>query len=280
MVAGSGEYPLRVAEGARAAGVKRLAIVAIKGQVSRRVVAMADDVHWIGVGEIRNAIDWGLSLGIRNLILAGQVTPYALFRTKFDDLSRSMLGSLKAKNAHSIFGKLAEVLDAQGFKVIPASCYMDACLPSPGVLTDRAPDERESADIARGHEVAISIGVHDIGQTIVVKEGMVLAVEAFEGTNATIRRAGKVGGKGAVVVKVARVGHDMRFDIPVVGEKTIRMLRRAGATAMAFQARRTIFLDREAALRHANRHGIAIVALDSGLPPAPTRPDGQVDSTP
>ena len=118
----------------------------------------------------------------------------------------------------------------------------------------------------------MTIGTVDIGQTVVVKDGMVLAVEAFEGTNAAIRRGAKLGGRGAVVVKIARDGHDMRFDIPVVGAKTLRVLRRSSISALAFQAGRTILLDREEVLREANRLGIAIVALHTDLPPAPTRP--------
>ena len=121
-------------------------------------------------------------------------------------------------------------------------------------------------------EVAHDVGVHDVGQTVVVKSGMVLAVEAFEGTNAAIRRGGKLGGKGAVVFKAAREGHDMRFDIPVVGLKTLKVMRRAGATALGFQAGRLILLDREAVVEFADRHGIAIIGVDSGLPPAPLRP--------
>ncbi len=272
IVAGTGEYPLRVAEGARAAGVRRIAVAAIRGQASRKMAALADEIQWFGVGEVRKALDWCASRGIRDMLLAGQVTPAALFRTAFDDLGRSILRSLTAKNAHSIFGTLTKVIDERGLRVIPASCYMDACLPDAGVLTRRAPDEREMSDIRRAHEVAISIGEHDIGQTLVIKDGMILAVEAFEGTNAAIRRGGKIGGKGAVVVKVARVGHDMRFDIPVVGARTLSMLKKAGVSAMAFQARRTIILDRGKVVSMADRHGIALVALDSGLPPAPTRP--------
>ena len=273
LLAGSGEYPFLVAEGARAAGVRRFAVAAIRGQAGRGLARYADEIRWFGVGEVRAILDWMRSLAIRDVLLAGQVTPTALFRTRFDDLGRSLLASVVAKNAHSIFGLITRLAEDNGMRVVPASCYMERNLPDAGVLSERAPDERESKDIARGHEVALSIGTHDIGQTLVIKDGMVLAVEALEGTNEAIRRGAKLGGRGAVVVKVARVGHDMRFDIPVVGAKTLSVIRRAGVSAFAFQARRTILLDREEVLRVANRHGIALVALDSGLPPAPTRPE-------
>ena len=116
------------------------------------------------------------------------------------------------------------------------------------------------------------MGVHDVGQTVMVKKGMVLAVEAFEGTNRAICRGGRLGGKGSVLFKAAREGHDMRFDIPVIGLKTLKVMHRAGVTALGFQAGRLIVLDREAVVDFANRHSIAIVGVDSGLPPAPLRP--------
>jgi len=149
---------------------------------------------------------------------------------------------------------------------------MDNHIPGAGVLTRRAPDERENRDLAFGHRVARDIGGLDIGQTLVVKDGMILAVEAFEGTNKAIRRGGKLGGKGAVVVKVAKEGHDMRFDIPVIGEKTITVLRKAGVSALAYQAGRLVMLERPKVIAAANALNLAIIGLDSGLPAAPLRP--------
>ncbi|MGI6494521.1 MAG: LpxI family protein [Kiritimatiellia bacterium] len=281
IIAGTGVYPMLTAQGARAAGVKRIVVLALRGQSRRSIARHADVVRWFGVGEVRRALEWGESTGIRDVILAGQVTPTALFCTRFDDLGRSILDSLRTKNAHSIFGALASLIAERGMRVIPASCYLDCCLSEPGVLTTRAPDAREQADIDRAHAVALSIGEHDIGQTLVIKDGMILAVEAFEGTDAAIRRARKIGGRGAVVVKVARIGHDMRFDIPVIGAKTLAVIRKAGVTALAFQARRTIFLDREKVIAGANRSGIALVALDdSQFPPAPLRPEPEPTPNP
>ena len=148
---------------------------------------------------------------------------------------------------------------------------MDDSIPGVGGLTERDLNDLERDDVKRGREVAADVGRHDVGQTVVVKSGMVLAVEAFEGTNAAIRRAGKLS-KGSVLFKGAREGHDWRFDIPVVGLKTLKTMRKAGATALGFQAGRLILLDREEVVAYANRHGIAIVGIESGLPPAPTRP--------
>ena len=272
IVAGSGTYPERLAAGARKAGVQRIAMVAIKGMTKRATVALADEVKWFGIGEIRSIFAWTATLGCDWGVMAGQITPIALFRTKFDDLSRLWLSQLRVKNAHTIFGKIAEEMEKIRIHVIPASCFMDDCMPGVGVLTQRAPDERERKDIEFGHDVAKRICGMDIGQTLMVKDGMILAVEAFEGTNAAIRRGGKLGGKGGVVVKVAKAGHDMRFDIPVVGTKTIKTLRTAGASCLAFQAGRLLMLDHEEVITLANRYGMSLIGLDSGLPPAPLRP--------
>ncbi len=149
---------------------------------------------------------------------------------------------------------------------------MDGNMPGAGALTKRGLSESERLDVDHAIEVVRDVGHHDVGQTVMVKSGMVLAVEAFEGTNAAIKRGGKLGGKGAVVFKAAREGHDMRFDIPVVGLKTLKVMKRAGATALAFQAGRLILLDREEVVEYADRHGIALVGIESGLPPAPLRP--------
>ncbi len=272
IIAGAGQYPRLLAAGARKAGVKRLAVLAFRGLTERALLRAADVYCRFGIGELQKAITWAKSIGVRDIVLAGQITPMALFTTRFDPLLLSIMRGLKVKNAHTIFGAILKHVEGEGFRILPASTYMDDFFPSPGILTKRAPDERERADISHGYRAAMTIGTVDIGQTVVVKDGMILAVEAFEGTNAAIKRGAKLGGRGAVVVKIAREGHDMRFDIPVVGAKTLRVLRRCHISAMAFQAGRTILLDREEVLREADRLGIAIEALRTELPPAPTRP--------
>jgi DUF1009 family protein len=272
IVAGSGTYPDCVIAGARKAGVPFIGAVAIRGMTSWATARAVDEVKWFGVGEIRAIFAWAATRGYTNAIMAGQITPVALFRTRFDDLARQWLSKLSAKNAHTIFGKIAEEIEKIHIHVLPASCYMDDYLPGAGVLTKRAPDAREMRDIELGHKVARDICGLDIGQTLLVKDGMILAVEAFEGTNQAIRRGGKLGGKGAVVIKVAKAGHDMRFDIPVIGEKTVSVLRKAGVSALAFQANRLMMLERPKVIAAADRLGIAVIGLDSGLPPAPLRP--------
>lgn len=271
LVAGSGSYPQCLLEGARKAGVRRLSLIAVRGMASRHLAAQADDVCWCGVGEIGQILDWAQQCGARHAALVGQITPSALFRTRFDAMAREILRSLPVKNAHTLFGRVIELLAERGLQTIPSSAFMDDHLPAPGLLSRRPPDSREASDIELGLRTAMGVSNHDIGQTVVVKEGMILAVEAFEGTNEAIRRGGKLGGRGAVVVKVAKVGHDMRFDIPVIGARTIPTLKRARISALAFQARRTVLLEREEVLAAADRLGIAIVSVDSGLPPAPVR---------
>ena len=272
VVAGAGNYPQLVIEGARKAGVGRVDVLSIKGSCERRTRRMADEVYPFAVGQAASATRWAGSMGYDGAVMAGQANPLSLFRSRFEPEVRQWLAELPTKNAHTIFGKLIAEFEAQGTRILPASSFMDDHLPGVGQLTERGFTEQEASDIRRGVEVAADVGRHDVGQTVMVKSGMVLAVEAFEGTNAAIRRGGKLGGKGAVVFKAAREGHDMRFDIPVVGLKTLKVMRRAGATALGFQAGRLILLDREAVVDFANRHGIAIVGVDSGLPPAPTRP--------
>jgi len=272
IVAGKGLYPRELLAGARAAGVSRIGVLAFRGQTDRSLCAAADVSARFGIGEFSRVHAWVNASGFHNAIFAGQISPLALFATRFDAEARRLLSELKSKSAHSIFGAIIRVFEADGMRFIPASSYMDHCLPAPGVLTARAPDTRERADFARGFEATAALGTVDVGQTAVVKDGMVLAVEAFEGTNAAIKRGASLGGRGAVVVKAARGGHDMRFDIPVIGPGTIRRLARSRVSALAVQAGRTIILGRDETVARANRHGIAIEAFDSGLPPAPTRP--------
>ncbi|MFZ4395298.1 MAG: LpxI family protein [Kiritimatiellia bacterium] len=271
LVAGSGTYPQLLLDGARRAGVQKISLVAVRGMTIRSLAALADTVCWCGVGEYGRFLDWAQQCGAKHVAMAGQITPAALFCTRFDAAARDLLRSLPVKNAHTVFGRTAEHLAARGLQVIPASMFMGDHLPPPGVLSRRQPDIREARDLDLGHRVGMAICNLDVGQTVVVKEGMILAVEAFEGTNEAIRRGGKLGGPGAVVVKVAKVGHDMRFDIPVIGPQTITMLKRARISALAFQARRTVLLERDEVIAAADRLDMALIALDSGLPPAPVR---------
>lgn len=272
VIAGSGSYPRLVIEGAHRAGVRVCDVCGVRGSVARATKLAADHVHEFGLGEIARGVRWLSEQNYEGVVFAGQVSPLSLFRTRFDVQTRAWLASLSCKCAHTIYGKLSSELEKVGVHVWAASSFMEAHLPGVGVLTTRKPSAREEQDFQRGLEVMADVGRHDVGQTVLVKDGMVLAVEAFEGTNAAIKRGGKLGGKGAVVVKGARDGHDMRFDIPVIGLKTVRTMHAAGVEALAFQAHRLILLEKDDVLDYANRKGITLVGLPTSLPPAPTRP--------
>ena len=271
VIAGDGEYPQFVIAGAKRAGVPRVDVLAVKGSCPRATARLGTRVCPFAVGESDRAIEWAAAEGYDGAILAGQVNPLSLFRGHFGETVKRWLREMPVKNAHTIFGKLVAEFEKAGVKIYPASLYMDGHMPGAEQLTERGFTDLERDDVARGMQVAADMGRHDVGQTVLVKSGMVLAVEAFEGTNAAIKRAGGLA-KGSVLCKAAREGHDWRFDIPVVGLTTLKKMKKAGVTALAFQAGRLILLDREAVVSFANRHGMAIVGVDSGLPPAPLRP--------
>ena len=268
VIAGWGVFPRLVVEGARAAGVKRVSVLGFKGSTDRATCRAADDCRRIPFGSLDLLRDSIRASGCRHAVLAGQINPLALFRARMDRNLLDEIAALKACNAHTLFRRLVEDIEAQGAAVLPSSLFMGRHIPAPGSLAARAPDAREAADLAYAHTVAMGVSNLDIGQSVVVKDGVVLAVEGFDGTNATLRRGGRLV-RGAVAAKVAKEGHDMRFDIPVVGTKTIALMRRVGITALGVQARRTLVLDLPDVVKAADRAGIALVAFDTSLPPAP-----------
>lgn len=272
IVAGGGDYPRLLIEGAKRAGVAQVEVAAIKGSTLHKTCAVADAVYPTTLGRLAEGIRDAGRRGYDGVIFAGQINPLSLFRGRFSPEVRGWLDSLPVKNAHSIFQLVIRKFEEVGLKVLPASLFMDEHIPGVGPLTKRALTEREQSDLKHAINVAHDVGLHDVGQLVMVKHGMVVAVEAFEGSNAAIRRGGKLGGAGGVVFKAAREGHDMRFDIPVVGLKTFKVLHKAGATVLGFQAGRLILFDREKSIAYADKHGIAFVGIDSGLAPAPLRP--------
>ena len=201
VISGSGAYPRLIVEGAHAAGVRQVDVLAVRGSTARATVKAADNVHVINIGGIAAGLRWVAAQGYDGACFAGQINPLSLFTARFDAETKGWLDSLSVKNAHTVYGKLAYEFEAAGVKVFPASSFMDGHLPGVGALTNRALTDREASDVAHGAAVMRDMGRHDVGQTVLVKEGMVLAVEAFEGTNAAIKRGGKLGGKGAVIVK-------------------------------------------------------------------------------
>ncbi len=260
LIAGRGAYPLLLADSAKKQGVRHLFAIAFRGETARGIGRLADSVVWLRVGQLQAMLDAIRDSAVPGVVMAGQIAPRNLFSVRPDARMFGLLRRLDRWNAHTIFGAIGDELRAIGVELLPASSFMEAAMPAPGTIGGREPTEGELADIRFGIEVARSVSALEIGQTVVVKQGVVLAVEAFEGTDETLLRAGRLGGPGAVAVKVAKRGHDMRFDIPVVGERTFRMLRRIRAGALAVEAGRTILLEREKLVKTAGRIGLAFVA--------------------
>lgn len=264
LIAGRGVYPRLLAEAAKKQGVQDLFAVAFRGETDRAVCRLADRAVWVNMGQYGRMLDALGASGARHAVMAGQIKPTNLFRVRPDARFVALLQRLKVRNAETIFGAVAEDLKAVGLDVLPASTFMEEHMPGPGLLTRRGPTADEQADIALGLKVAKATSQLDIGQTVVVKQGTVLAVEAFEGTNNAIKRAAALGGAGIVIVKVAKAGHDMRFDIPVVGEHTLKLLRKLKAAVLAVEANRTILLDRPRLVEQADRMALAMVAVATG----------------
>lgn len=262
LIAGNGSYPLLLAQSAKQQGVRRVAAIAFRHETEPEIERCVDSITWLRLGQLQGLIDAVKATGIKHAVMAGQITPTALFHVRLDALAVAELGRLKVRNAETIFGAVAALLKKDGTELLPACLFMEAHVPEAGVLTKRPPTEQEERDIQLGFKAAkITSGV-DIGQTVVVKGGTILAVEAFEGTNATIRRAYDLSGPGTVVVKVAKRGHDMRFDIPVIGMDTMKLLKKVGAAVLAVEAGRTIILEREKVVDEANRLGMSLVAVE------------------
>lgn len=264
LIAGKGVYPLELAASARAQGVKRIAAIAFRGETEQKLASLVDEVAWIHLGQFGAMLDAMKGFGIPQAVMAGQITPTALFRVRVDRAMLELLGRLKQKNAHTIFGAVGDELRRIGVELMAAHLFMERSMPGAGPLTPAVPTPQQQQDIDLGLHVAKTTSGLEIGQTVVIKEGTILAVEAFEGTDATILRAGELGGPGAVVVKVAKRGHDMRFDIPVVGERTLKALRKAGVAVLAVEAGRTILLDRANLVAQATRQGLCMVAVATG----------------
>lgn len=267
LLAGGGVYPLELLRSARRAGVGRIVVIAFRWETDRAVIREADEVRWISVGQLRAFLDTAESLRIPHAVMAGRIRPMRLFHLRPDREAFELLAKLRVKNAESIFGAIAERLAERGIRLLPAHTFMEEAMPKAGLLGGRPPTPREEADIALGRRISRATSGLDIGQTVVIRDGVVLAVEAFEGTDAAIRRGARIGGPGIVIVKRAKQDHDMRFDIPVVGLRTLRLLRRVRASALALEAGRTIILEREAFLREANRIGLCLTAFNEAEDP-------------
>ena len=262
MIAGNGRFPFLVLEGARRQGVE-MVVAAIREETSPEIERHARRVQWMGVGQLGKLLRFFHREGVTHVILAGQVKHVQIFGPALPDLRMvRVLARLSRKNTDSLIGSVVQELEREGFTVVDSTLFIGDLLAGTGVLTARSPSPAEEQDIAFGLEVAREVARLDIGQTIVVKDRVVVAIEAMEGTDATIRRAAAVvPGTSLTVIKIAKPHQDMRFDVPVIGVPTIETMIESRATALAITAGKTLLFDRDDLLALANRHGIAIVGV-------------------
>ncbi|HYY95339.1 MAG TPA: UDP-2,3-diacylglucosamine diphosphatase LpxI [Pyrinomonadaceae bacterium] len=264
LIAGNGKFPFLVIEGARRAGAE-VAVAAIKEETDPAIEKVADRLTWVGVGQLGRMIRFFKREGVEKAIMAGQVRHVQIFSGAMPDVRMlRMLLSLPRRNTDALIGGVAAELAREGIELIDSTYFLQDHLPAEGLLTRRAPDERERGDIAYGLEVAREIARLDLGQTIVVRSRACVAIEAMEGTDATVRRAGQLARGRLTVVKVAKPGQDMRFDVPVVGLPTVEAMTEAGATCLCVTAGKTLLFDREEMLRLADYRRISIVAAPDG----------------
>ena len=269
LIAGNGDFPFLVLEGARSRGIE-MAVIAIREEASPALARAARCLHWISLGELGRGIDLLHQEGVKHAVMAGQVKHNKIFSSIRPDWRLAkLLFSLPAKNTDSLIGAVARVLHDEGIELVDSTKFLGPLLPAAGILTRRSPDEAESADISYGRQVAHKIAGLDLGQTVVIRDCACVAIEAMEGTDETIERAARItGGQRLVVVKVSKPQQDMRFDVPVIGAKTIDVMRRSKATALAIDASRTLLFEREALIRAADDAGIAIQAFSPEPGPA------------
>jgi DUF1009 family protein len=260
LIAGNGRFPFLVVEGARRAGVE-VAVAAIREETDPEIEKVADRVTWVGIGQLGRMIRFFKREGVEKAIMAGQVKHVQIFSGALPDVRMlKMLISLPRRNTDALIGGVAAELEREGIELIDSTYFLKDQLPPAGVLTRRSPSAAERGDIEYGLEVAREIARLDLGQTIVVRARACVAVEAMEGTDETVRRAGRLARGRLTVVKVAKPNQDMRFDVPVVGVPTVETMAEAGATCLCLTAGKTLIFDREEMLSLADRRRISVVA--------------------
>lgn len=262
IIAGNGSFPFLVLEAARDQGVDPL-VVAIKEEASPELSRKARNIHWLSLGEVSKLLELLRAERVECVVLAGQVKHAQLFSSiEPDGLVRRALGGLNRKNTDALIGAFVRMLEGRGIRVVDSTLFLKPLLAEAGTLTRRAPDASEQADIDYGREIAKKIAGLDLGQTIVVADRACVAIEAMEGTDATVERAATLSnGRRLVVVKVSKPHQDMRFDVPVVGPKTIQVMQRSNASVLAVDAGRTLLFERQPMIEEANAAGIAIVGM-------------------
>lgn len=260
IIAGNGVYPRLLADAARNAGVKTITAAAFTGETDPVLAHHVQSIEWMHVGQLNRLLKFFSQNKIHHAIMAGQLAPKNLFDLRPDWKALLLLGKLKERNAESIFAAIADELSAIDVDLLPATTFLEDCLASEGLIAGSKLSKSEKEDVDLGWKIAKEISRLDIGQTVIVKDGTVVAVEALEGTNDAIKRGGALARENAVMVKVAKPNQDMRFDVPVIGVETLRVAAEAKLRVIAVEAGKTLFLERDAITNLAGRSKISIVA--------------------
>jgi DUF1009 family protein len=263
IIAGDRSLPLELAREARKQGVRKLVAVAFDGETNPELTPLVDDIVWLKVGQLSKMIRAFTERGITQCVMAGQIAPKNLYEVRPDIRGMAALLRLKKRNAHTIFGAIADELKKDGVELIEATRWLRPHMPTTGFLMGPKPSEAVREDLEFGFHIAKETSRMEIGQTVVVKEGTVLAVEGFEGTDKCLARGGELAGSsgGAVAVKVAKKNHDMRFDIPCVGPRTLETCAAARIAAFAFESGRSLVLEQETCAALAKRHKITVTTV-------------------
>jgi len=260
IIAGNGVYPRLLADAARKAGVKKIVAAAFTSETDPALTQHVDLVEWMRVGQLNRLLKFFRDQDVHHAIMAGQVAPKNLFDLHPDWKALLLLGKLKERNAESIFAAIADELSKVEVDLLRATTFLEDSLAPAGLIAGPKLSRREEEDVDLGWKLAKEIARLDIGQTVIVKNGTIVAVEALEGTNDAIKRGGVLARKGAVMIKVAKPNQDMRFDVPVIGVETIRVAAEAKLRVIAIEAGKTLLLERDAIVDFAGRFGISIVA--------------------
>jgi DUF1009 family protein len=265
IIAGNGRYPILLAEAARERGVKRIVIVGFSGETAAHVEKLADHYTKLRVGQLGGLCNYFRDQKVNHAIMAGQIAPGNLFDLLPDIKGALLLARLKERNAETIFAAIADELKLAGVELLPATTFLEDSLPEPGHIAGPKLSGQQLADVALGFRTAKETSRMDIGQSVVVKKGTIVAVEAFEGTDAAMERGARLGKGGVVLVKVSKPNQDFRFDVPVIGTRTMEQARDADVRVIACEARRTLLLDRKLVMEQAARWKISLYAADESL---------------
>jgi UDP-2,3-diacylglucosamine hydrolase len=260
IIAGNGVYPRLLAAAARKAGVARIVAAAFTNETDPALSEHVDVIEWMRVGQLGRLLKFFRAQKILHAIMAGQIAPKNLFDLHPDVKALLLIAKLKQRNAESIFAAIADELRKAEVELLPATTFLEDSLAQPGLIAGPKLSGREVEDVDLGWKITKEIARLDIGQAVIVKNGTILAVEAFEGTNEAIKRGGALASEGAVMVKVAKPNQDMRFDVPVIGLETIRIASEVKLRVIAVEAGRTLLLERDAIVDLANRAKITIIA--------------------